>query len=140
MPFSNMLLVPRILSFLILLPFFLIYFLIDGLLFHADPELLKGKSNLTDDALALGKLLLAKVWPFLLVVTCIYGPRILFGINLLPGGFIALAIQFYWVMGLFFIAGSLISWFWYRQSGSIVPGAVFNSLLFVWILTSILPV
>ncbi len=138
--FSNLLIFPRIVSFVILLPLFLIYFLIDGLFFHADLTASKNESAFRDDLIQMGRLLVAKVWPFFLVVGCIYIPRIIFGINLLPGGLITLSIQFYWVLGLFIIAGSLISWFWYRLSNSIVPGAVFNSLLFVWILTSLLPV
>ncbi|MHA1976459.1 MAG: alpha/beta hydrolase [Candidatus Hodarchaeales archaeon] len=138
--FSNLLVLPRIISFVILLPVFIIYFVIDGFLFHTKLNNSKGEVDYTEDLLGLGKLLLAKAWPFILLVTCIYVPRIFFEINLLPGGLIALSIQFFWVMGLFFLTGSMISWFWYRQSNSLLPGAVFNSLLFVWILSSILPV
>ncbi len=138
--FSNLFVLPRLISFLILLPLFLVYFIIDGLLFHANPEVRETKATMRNEFVDVISLLSAKIWPFILVVASIYLPRVLFGINLLPGGLIALSIQFFWVIGLFFVAGSLISWFWYRETNSILPGAVFNGIIFVWILTSLLPV
>jgi pimeloyl-ACP methyl ester carboxylesterase len=138
--FSNLLVLPRFISFIILLPLFLVYFIIDGLLFHANSEVQETRKNLTDEFIDLIRLVSVKLWPFLVVVISIYVPRIIFGFNVLPGGLIALSIQFYWVMGIFFILGSMISWFWYRQTNSILPGAVFNGFIFVWILSSLLPV
>ncbi len=138
--FANLLQVPRIISFLILLPLFFVYFIIDGLMFYSHPNAINRESELTDELIGLIKLLIAKSWPFILIVIGIYIPRVIFGINLLPGGLIALSIQFFWVMGIFIMAGSMISWFWYRHNNSILPGAVCNTLLFVWILTSVLPI
>lgn len=137
--FSNLLVIERALSFVILLPIFLVYFLIDGLIFHGFIDKKKNEPDLRNDLINISKLLLAKAWPFLIVAIPYYVGRVLLGIHLLPAGLFALLFQFYWVIGLFFLGGTLISRFWYRFSNSITPGAVFNSLLFTWILSGFLP-
>ena len=137
--FSNILVFERLFSFVIVLPVFIVYFIIDGLFFHAARNQIDSNSDLQEKLISLGKFLLAKSWPFL-IFTPIYVLRILFGVNLLPGGLVALSFQFYLVIGILFFVGSLMTWLWYRASKSIFPGAIFNSLIFVWILASVLPV
>jgi len=137
--FSDILVIERLISFVIVLPVFVVYFIIDGLFFHAARNQISSNSDLQEKLVSLGKFLTAKSWPFL-IFTPIYILRILFGVNLLPGGLLALSFQFYLVIGLLFFVGSIMTWLWYRASKSIFPGALFNSLIFVWILASVLPV
>jgi len=137
--FSNILVMERLISFVIVFPVFIVYFTIDGLFFHATGKQIDSNSDLQEKIVSLSKFLLAKSWPFL-IFTPIYILRILFGVNLLPGGLMALSFQFYLVIGILFFVGSVMTWLWYRASKSIFPGAIFNSLIFVWILASALPV
>jgi len=98
--FSNILVFERIISFVIVLPVFMVYFIIDGLFFHAARNQIDSNSDLQEKLISLGKFLLAKSWPFL-IFTPIYVLRVLFGVNLLPGGLIALSFQFYLVIGYY---------------------------------------
>jgi hypothetical protein len=136
--FSNLFVIERLFSFVIVLPVFFVFFVIDGLFFHAARNQIESPSDLQDILVSLGKFLLARSWPFLIFLP-IYILRIFLGLNLLPGGLLALSFQFYLVIGIIFFVGSLMSWLWYRASKSIFPGAIFNSLIFVWILASVLP-
>jgi hypothetical protein len=138
--FGNILVIPRIVSFFSLLPLFIVFFLIDGFLFHSLIVPVTDDLKLEDEVNIVIKTLLAKGAPFLSISLIIYSLKIFFSIHLLPPGTFALLFQFYWVIGIFLILGTVITYLWYRASHSIVPGAVFTSLLFVWILVTILPI
>jgi hypothetical protein len=132
--------IERIISFILIFPILLVYFLIDGLIFHGFNNKKYLHVDLRIELLNTGKLLLLKSWPFLAVTIPIYLGRILFGIHLLPETRIALLFQFYWIIGIFLLCGTIMSHLWYRFSYSITPGVVFNSLLFTWMFCGILPI
>ena len=137
--FGDILVPSRIVGFFSFLPIFVVMFLIDGFVFHYLVVPIIDELNLEDEINNLLKILLVKGAPFILVSFIVYFLKIVLGIHLLPPGTFALLFQFFWVIGIFLMLGTVITYLWYRASHSIVPGAVFTALLFAWIFVTILP-
>lgn len=116
------------------IPFFLVYFTVEGFYLH----LYRGRQlagNATANLIRTGSLKLA---PYLLLLAIQYGIMFATGNRLIPG-FAGFFIEFIWAIVPMFIFSTAISWGMYRFTGRIGAGVVLNSLIFAWICAGLFP-
>ena len=121
----------RILMFVMFVPFFIIYFFVEGIYFHELHNWSAQKPGLISEALAIGKAIGIKVCPYILLICIQYGPMFSLNIRLLPSS-IGFLIIFFWGIIPMFIISMAYSWWFYRETSTIGIGAILNSLLFAW--------
>jgi dienelactone hydrolase len=128
--------VRRLGAFLAFLPFSLAYFAAEGLYLH---ELIdEAQQNKWGDLRNCVKTVLIKIAPFLAVVCLQYLSKVLFNIWILPGTF-GFLVEFLWIIIPIFIISSACSWWFYKNTGRVGTGAVFNALLIAWIASVVFP-
>jgi len=127
----------RILMFLAIVPFFVVYFLVEGLYLHEFREP-RPKPTFSADFLSLCKVIGIKVIPYVALLCLQYVPMILLNRLLVPS-FAAFLIEFFWLLAPIFTISTACSWWFYRETQKIGTGVVFNSLLFAWIAATVFP-
>jgi dienelactone hydrolase len=126
----------RIFAFLAFLPFFLAYFLGEGLYLHEHPN-----SNPQGKLAVLreyGGTVFAKIVPFLAILCLHYLPKLLFDVWILPG-FAGFIFEFLWLIVPIFIITTTCSWWFYRNTKRIGTGAIFNALMMAWVASAVFP-
>jgi dienelactone hydrolase len=124
----------RIPIFPLYIPFFLVYFTVEGFYLH----IYRGRQyagNAIGNLIRTGSLKLA---PYLLLLAIQYGIMFATGNRLIPG-FAGFFIEFIWAIVPMFIFSTAISWGLYRFTGRIGAGVVLNSLIFAWICAGLFP-
>jgi hypothetical protein len=126
----------RILAFLMFLPFFLAYFLGEGLYLHRlhNPNS-QGKLFLLRDYVST---VFAKIAPFLVVICLQYLPKLLFDVWVLPG-FAGFIFEFLWLIVPIFTITTTCSWWFYKKTERIGAGAIFNALMMAWVASAVFP-
>jgi len=126
----------RIFAFFAFLPFFLAYFLGEGLYLHDhhNPNP-KGKLAVLREY---GSNVFAKIAPFLAIICLQYLPKLLFDVWILPG-FAGFIFEFLWLIVPIFIITTTCSWWFYRNTKRIGAGAVFNALTMAWVAATVFP-
>jgi hypothetical protein len=129
----------RIIMFIIFIPFFLIYFTSEGILFfELSPRDVSGKEISGSYRYAI-QLLGIRILPILAVLTFQYLPKFLFNFLPISWGLSPLMFQFFWVMLPVFAFTTLISWWGFRVTGRIGAGAMLNTVLLSWMLAAQFP-
>jgi dienelactone hydrolase len=114
------------------LPFFFMYFLVDGLfLFVLRQSNESGFNELVN-------VLRIKLLPFLLVVGSQYIGMYTLNIRLFPG-YLGFMLEFMLGVIPLLAISTVSSWWLHRVSGRIGLGVFFNTLLFAWIASSLFP-
>lgn len=121
----------RILAFLLLLPFFLVYFFAEGLFLHELSARQSRKHQVGREVLAMSKAIALKITPYVLVICAQYVPMFLLNFRLFSG-FSGFIVMFFWGFVPLFVITTACSWWLYRCSSKIGTGAIFNALLFAW--------
>jgi dienelactone hydrolase len=128
----------RIVAFLTFLPFFFVYFAVEGLYLHEhgarEPREHEARALLC----SWGKAVFAKVAPFAALVALAYVPKILFGVWVLPS-FVGFLMEFLWLILPVFILTTTCSWWFHRNTQNVAVGTVFNSLMMAWTAAAVFP-
>ena len=128
----------RLLMFFVFVPFFFVYFLVDGLFLHGVRTGEDETGGVRRAFCGLGKVVLMKVVPYLLVIVFQYVPFVVFGVPLL-GGFAGLLVEFLWLFVPIFVISTVCSWWFHRYTGTIGLGVMFNTLIFAWMAAVVFP-
>ncbi len=128
----------RILAFLAFTPFFLIYFLVEGLYFHELHDWADQTPGFLSGVLNCGKVILGKVAPFVAVIGLQYVPIVLFNLWLFPS-FVGFLVEFLWLITPIFIITTMCSWWFYKNTTSVWFGALFNGLMMAWVASTSFP-
>jgi dienelactone hydrolase len=131
--------VRRLGAFLAFLPFSLVFFAAEGLYLHefSDKTQLRQLGNWVDLRNCV-KIVLIKIAPFLAIICLQYLPKVFFNIWILPGTF-GFLVEFLWIIIPIFIVNTTCSWWFYKNTGRVGTGAVFNALLVAWIASVVFP-
>jgi dienelactone hydrolase len=124
--------IDRVLAFPSYLPFCVVYFFSEGL------YLFKIRSRLESGPLDLLEVLGIKLLPFVAVIAVQYGSMYLFDVRPLSG-FMGFFVEFLWAIVPLFVISTATSWWFYRLTGKIGMGVVFNSLIISWVSASLFP-
>jgi hypothetical protein len=130
--------VRRLLAFFAFLPFFLVYFLAEGLYFFELGGWAGQKPWLVSGLLGCGKVVVGKVVPFVAVICVQYVPIVLFNLWVFPS-FVGFLIEFLWLIVPIFIITTICSWWFFRNTGSVWLGALSNSLMMAWVASTTFP-
>jgi len=128
----------RILAFFAFLPFFLVYFLVEGLYFHELHDWTGQNQGFLSGLLSCGRSVLGKVAPFVTVICLQYVPIVLFNLWIFPS-FVGFLVEFLWLIAPIFIITTTCSWWFYRNTKSVWSGAVFNALMMAWVASTVFP-
>lgn len=130
--------VNRIIVFFEFLPFFLTYFLAEGFYLRGFSCLSKVRSKFLSGLLSCFKVAFGKVSPFIFMLCMQYLPAVLLGIWLFPS-FVGFLLDFFWLITPIFFITTACSWWFYRKTGNLWTGAVFNSLVMAWVASTVFP-
>lgn len=122
----------RFAAFPTFVPFYLPYFLVEGLYLHRFR--IGSNEGVRDFAEALG----LKVSPYLALLLLQYGGMYLLGFRLLSG-FVAFFVEFIWAVVPLLVISIVLSWWLYRLTSRIGTAMVLNTLLFAWISATLFP-
>ncbi|MEM2941114.1 MAG: alpha/beta fold hydrolase [Thermoproteota archaeon] len=136
-PIFRVLSAPRTILFFMFIPFFLFFFYVEGIYLHVLRRRVGGE-GLFSEALDMGKTIMIKITPYILVMCIQYVPMFLLEVKLLSS-FTGFLIEFLPLITVQFIISTACSWWLHRVSSSIGVGAVFNALLFAWISAGVFP-
>lgn len=128
----------RITVFFMFLPFFIVYFIVEGLLLHGLRQSTSDKLGFRNAFFDLVKVEGLKVGPFLAVLFLQYFPLFFLGYPVFSG-FAGFLMEFVWLLPILFVISTACSWWFYRNAMRIGAGAVFNALIFAWIAAGIFP-
>ncbi|MHA1971862.1 MAG: alpha/beta hydrolase [Candidatus Hodarchaeales archaeon] len=129
----------RIMIFALFVPAFLLYFFVEGLYFNVILGSTKIDEQLSQKIALLGKQLILKTLPYLIILLIIYLPSLLFGAHLIQGTMFPLIIQILWVIIPLFWGFTIISWWFFDTTSNITTGIILNALLISWFLAALLP-
>jgi dienelactone hydrolase len=137
--FQAIISIRRLGAFLAFLPFSLAYFAAEGLYLHefSDKTQQRQQGNWVDLRNCV-KTVLIKIAPFLAVICLQYLPKVFFNVWILPGTF-GFLIEFLWIIIPIFIITTACSWWFYKNTGRVGTGAVFNALLVAWTASVVFP-
>lgn len=122
--------VDRFLSFLVLVPFFMVYFFTEGLYLHGFHDWSEEESS-KRSAISMAKVVLIRILPYAILLCVHYPAMFWLNIRVLPS-FLGFLMEFLLgVIPLFGISVSY-SWWFYRKTSTVGIGAILNSLLFAW--------
>ncbi|MGB9717047.1 MAG: alpha/beta hydrolase [Thermoproteota archaeon] len=137
-PIFRVLRVPeRIILFLTLIPFFLVFFYVEAIYLH----ILRGGSRengFLPEALEMLRTIGIKIAPYILVMGVQYIPMFLFEVKPLTS-FLGFLIEFLPLITVQFVTSTACSWWLHRITSSIGTGTVFNALLFAWVSAGVFP-
>jgi len=128
----------RVFAFSEFFPFFLAYFFAEGMYLHELAGMSQENIESLSSFLNCGKVAFGKVLPFITVLCVHYLPAVLFGIWLFPR-FVGFILEFFWLITPIFFITTVCSWWFYRKTGNVWTGAVFNSLLIGWVASTVFP-
>jgi uncharacterized protein len=126
----------RVLVFMGFIPFFLVYFLAEGIYLYA----FNTPSNSVRKwrVLEWMKVVFIKISPFLLIIAIQYFPKVIIDVWILPS-FIGFIAEFLWLIIPIFVITTTCGWWFYEKTGKIGTGVVFNTLLLSWITAVVFP-
>lgn len=132
--------IPRYLAFLMLIPFAFVYFFVEGLFFHDfhDWRMRNDLGSKKGELKAVMRVILHKILPYVIILILFYVPLFSVGILVVPGQ-IGFFLEFLVPIVPIFMITTAVSWWFYRQTGKVGMGALFNALLIAWMMASLFP-
>ena len=116
------------------IPFYLVYFVAEGLWLHV----YRTRQHSGNPGVNYLRTLAIKAAPYLALILFQYGPLFLLGVAPLPG-FLGFFIEFLWGIIPLFVVSTFISWWLYRYTERIWVGSLLNALLFAWLSAGLFP-
>jgi len=129
----------RVHIFFSFIPFFLVYFFVEGLYLHEFHNWSSHKAGFRYEVSAGVKVVAVKIWPYLLTLLTQYAPMFSLNIRLFPSS-IGFLIEFLWGVIPLFIISTASSWWFYRKASNIGAGTIFNSLIIAWSAAATFPI
>jgi hypothetical protein len=126
----------RVLVFPLYLPFFMVYFIAEGLYLHESHE--NCLKHSWGDIKDCSGSVLVKTIPFVAIMTLHYLPKVFFNVWVLPS-LVGFLIEFLWVITPIFVITTICSWWFHRNTQRIVVGAFFNALVMAWVAAVVFP-
>ena len=136
--FRELVLFPRIVMFVLFIPFFIIYFFVEGTYFHLFRKDPTKEKNFRLQILDCLQLILLKILPYAFILGIHYFFMIILNIRIFPG-YIGFIIEFFWVIIPLFIFSTIFSWYYYQITNTIGTGVILNTLLFAWVAAGLFP-
>jgi len=128
----------RVFAFLAFIPFFLAYFVAEGLFLHDLPRSASGSPQLQHKMRDYAETIIGKILPFVILIAIHYSTKILFDIWILPG-FAGFLMEFLVLIIPIFVITTTVSWWFYNKTQRIGYGALFNALVMSWVASVIFP-
>ena len=124
----------RVLALFTFIPFYLIYFFVEGVYFHKLRQHNTGSQ--TKDLI---KTITIRTAPYLILIILNYVPMFLFDIRIFPS-FIGFIMEF--ILGIIplFIITITYSWWFHKKTNNLLVGTILNTLLFAWTSAAIFPI
>ncbi|MGD0804750.1 MAG: alpha/beta hydrolase [Candidatus Bathyarchaeia archaeon] len=116
------------------IPFYLVYFISEGLYLHVYRQRQSAGSSIGN----MLRTLLLRLAPYLALLTIQYLPMFVANYKLVPG-FLGFFIEFIWAIVPLLAISTFSSWWLYRYTGRIWAGIVLNTLLFAWASAGLFP-
>jgi dienelactone hydrolase len=116
------------------IPFYLVYFIAEGLYLHVYRQ----RQTAGSTAGNMARTLLLKLAPYLALLTIQYLPMFAANYKLIPG-FLGFFTEFIWAIVPLLAISTFSSWWLYRHTGRIWAGVVLNTLLFAWASAGLFP-
>jgi dienelactone hydrolase len=116
------------------IPFFLVYFTVEGLFLH----LYRERQAAGTPASNLLRTVSLKLTPYLVLMAIQYTPMFIANTRILPSS-IAFFVEFLWAITPLYMISTAVSWWMYRFTGRIGAGALLNTLMFSWISAGLFP-
>ena len=120
--------------FPLFIPFFLVYFIVEGLFLHV----YRDRQTAGSTARNMIRTLLLKLTPYFALLTLQYLPMFLANYRLLSGQ-LGFFIEFIWAIVPLLAISTFTSWWLYRHTGRIWAGVLLNTLLFAWVCAGLFP-
>ena len=127
----------RIPVFFIFIPFFLVFFFVEGMYFYTLRRTSE-KTGFLSQAFAMSKIIGIKIAPYLAIMCIQYIPMFTLEVKILPSS-LGFLIEFLPLLTVQFTISTICSWWFHRMTSSIGTGAIFNTLLFAWISAGAFP-
>jgi dienelactone hydrolase len=128
----------RIIAFAAFIPFFLVYFTVEGLYLHEPNYFGITKKGNFDKLRAWTGIVLAKISPFLIIIGVQYLPQLVLGVWVVPG-FAGLLVEFLWLIIPIFVLTTTCSWWFHNKTRTIGTGVIFNALILAWMASVVFP-
>jgi dienelactone hydrolase len=133
-PIFNPLIAGRAEMFPLFIPFYLVYFIMEGLYLHV----YRDRQTAGSTAGNLTRTMLLKLSPYFALLTLQYLPMFMMNYRLISG-FFGFYIEFIWAIVSLLAISTFASWWLYRYTGRIWVGVVLNTLLFAWVSAGLFP-
>ena len=130
--------VARVGMFLLLIPFYAIYFFAEGLYLHELHDWSKDNTKQLPQILSVLKVVGIRICPYVTLLSINYLPLFFWNLRILPVYFGFLMEFFVGIIPLF-IVSAVLSWWMYRNTTTISIGAILNTFLFAWSSAAIFP-
>ena len=126
----------RVLVFPLYLPFFMVYFMAEGLYLHEshDNRLEHSWGDIRDCSGAV----LGKIIPFIAIMALHYLPKVFFNVWVLPS-MVGFLIEFLWIITPIFVITTICSWWFHRNTQGNVVGVFFDALVLAWVAAVVFP-
>jgi dienelactone hydrolase len=129
--FNALTLAKRGIVFFTLIPFFLVYFFVEGLYLH---ELRKRQASGTSSFSQIADMLKTvgiKIIPYLALLAVDYVPMVWLNVRVLPS-LVGFLMEFFVGVVPLFAISAVYSWWFHKKTDNIGMGTVLNCLLFAW--------
>jgi len=84
------------------------------------------------------KFVLISISPFILFLGVNFLPKVFFDFWVIPS-FVGFLIEFLWLLIPIFMLATFCSLYFFRQTGNLALGTIFNTLLLAWIAATVFP-
>ena len=128
------LVVSRAEVFPLFIPFYFVYFAVEGLYLHV----YRDRQTAGSAAGNMTRTFLLKLSPYLALLTLQYLPMFAANYRLLSGS-LGFYIEFIWAIVPLLAISTFTSWWLYRHTGRIWASVVLNTLLFAWVSAGLFP-
>ena len=136
--FNDLKFIKRFFMFLMFIPFFLVYFLAEGLYLHEYRSEMIQKSGCLPNIIDLIRVIGIKISPYIVILCLQYVPMLVLNVRIFQS-YLGFFIEFIWAIIPLFIISTAYSLWFYRKTSTIGVGVIFNSLIFAWISASLFP-
>ncbi len=128
----------RLLAFGVFVPFFLVYFVAEGIYLHSPQNAALNHENIAAKVAEWAEVVFVKVIPFLIIIGFQYLPKLVFDTWLLPS-FLGFMAEFVWLITPIFVVSTTCSFWFGKKTGGIGTGTIFNALMLSWIASTVFP-
>lgn len=135
---KNLSSIRRVLAFAAFIPFFLPYFIAEGLYLNRFAPKAINRKTIWSKLQIIAEKIFGKIAPLIFPLSLQYAVKIGLDFWLIPS-FLGFLLDFLWLIAPLFIIAIVFSHCFYEKTGEIFSGALFNTLLFAWVASTAFP-